>query len=211
MTDIGEMHPSALLDVIVPAYAPCENFRGPCSQMRWSPGDGHVPRGFCGALGSTAEVDLVLVTAEPGDPLPGEVHRGIETTVAYSLHGLRERVTPFHRNVCLILDLCFPNQSLDEQLRRTWRTNSVLCSAMNECGPVPRAVESACMRRYLAPQLALLSHALVAALGYKAQRRLAREGIAFFPALHPSSRMSNAEKLASWKALAAVLHGRIGV
>lgn len=208
MTGSGTMHLSPLLDVIRPAYAPCEHFRGVCRQMRWSPTKGHVPRGFCGALGTAIEVQLVLVTAEPGDPLPGEVHSGIQSTVAYSLRGLREGVTPFHRNICLILDLCFPNQSLDEQLRRTWRTNSVLCSAMEECGPVPRAVESACMRRYLAPQLALIPHALVAALGGKAQKRLAREGIAFFPALHPSSRKSNAEKHASWRALAAELHGR---
>lgn len=176
--------------------------------MLWNPADGHVPRGFCGGLGTATEVELVLITAEPGDPLPGEVHVGIESTVAYSLRGLREGLTPFHRNICLILDLCFPDQTLDEQLRRTWRTNSVLCSATVECGPVPRAVESACMRRYLAPQLALLPHALVAALGGKAQRRLAREGIGFFPALHPSSRKSKAEKLASWRALAAELHGR---
>lgn len=208
MTGVGAVHPTRLLDVILPAYAPCENFHGACGQMRWSPAEGHVPRGFCGALGTVAEVKLVLVTAEPGDPLPGEVHSGIESTVAYSLRGLREGVTPFHRNVCLILNLCFPNRSLNEQLRWTWRTNSVLCSAMEECGPVPRAVESTCMRRYLASQLALLPHALVAALGGKAQARLAREGIAFFPALHPSSRKSNAEKLASWKALAAELHSR---
>jgi hypothetical protein len=211
VTGSGTMDPSPLLDVMRPAYAPCENFRGVCSQMRWSPSEGHVPRGFCGALGTVAEVNLVLVTAEPGDPLPGEAHTSIESTVEYSLRGLREGVTPFHRNICLILNLCFPNQSLDEQLRRTWRTNSVLCSAKVECGPVPRVVESACMRRYLAPQLALLPHALVAALGGKAQKRLGREGIACFSALHPSSRKSNAEKLASWRALAAELHRRADV
>lgn len=208
VTSVVTMQPSPLFDVILPAYAPCENFGGDCVQMRWSPTEGHVPRGFCGALGSAADVELVLVTAEPGDPLPGEVHSGIESTVAYSLRGLREGVTLFHRNICLILDLCFPNQSLGQQLRRTWRTNSVLCSAKVECGPVPRGVESACMRRYLAPQLALLPHAMVAALGSKAQKRLAREGIAFFPALHPSARKSNAEKYASWRALADELHSR---
>lgn len=209
MTGFGAAHPNPLLDVILPAYAPCESFRAACSQMRWSPTEGHVPRGFCGALGAVAEVDLVLITAEPGDPLPGELHSGIESTVVYSLRGLREEVTPFHRNIRLILNLCFPNQSLDEQLRRTWRTNSVLCSATVEGGPVPRAVESTCMRRYLVPQLALLPHALVAALGSKAQKRLARDGFGFFPALHPSSRKSNAEKHASWRALAAELHSRV--
>jgi hypothetical protein len=36
--------------------------------MRWLPGTGHVPRGFFGATGEVSEVELVLVTPEPGDP-----------------------------------------------------------------------------------------------------------------------------------------------
>ena len=196
---------SPLLKAILPAHAPCEHFRGACKQMRWSPSQGHVPRGFCGALGEVGEVELVLVTAEPGDPQSGEAFTDIQSAVENSLRCLREGATPFHKNICLILDLCFPNQSLDEQLHRTWRTNSVLCSAQVESGPIPQSVESICMRHYLVPQLALLPHALVAALGRKAHRRLGRQGIASFHALHPSSRKSNEEKHASWKALAEEL------
>lgn len=194
-----------LLATLLPAHTPCEQFHGTCTEMRWSPADGHVPRGFCGALGDVAEVELVLVAAEPGDPLRGESHNDFSSTVAHSLSCLRFPPTPFHQNVRLILNMCYPNQSLDEQLRRVWRTNAVLCSAKVECGRVPRSVERTCVSLYLSQQLALVPHALVAALGTKAQRRLRQEGIRYFPAAHPSSRKSTKEKHASWRALAKAL------
>ena len=205
---------------LLPAYGPassghakgCPRFRNICSQMRWCPSSGHVPRGFWGALGDVRDVELVLVAAEPGDPLPDESHKGIqsplelfESVSEYSLQCLRSPATPFHRNIRLILDLCFPHQPLDQQLRRTWRTNAVLCSAEVECGPVPRQIEETCVTTYLRRQLALLPHAFVAALGDKAQRRLERQGISFFPALHPANRKSNEEKVRSWTALAEAL------
>jgi hypothetical protein len=197
-----------LLKVIQPAYGPCPHFRGVCKKMRWDPSNGHVPRGFWGALGNIRDVELVLVFAEPGDPLPGESHTGIESAMEFSLACLRTGATPFHRNVRHILNLCFPGQSLDEQLRRTWRTNSVLCSAERESGPVLRAVEDTCMKTYLRAQLDLLEYALIAAFGGKAQSRLKRGGFQFVPALHPSCRESNEKKDQSWRALAAALHSR---
>ena len=58
-----------LLDVLVPANAPCTGFSGKCrSVARWCPTEGHFPRGFIGALGDLDEVQLVIVVAEPGDP-----------------------------------------------------------------------------------------------------------------------------------------------
>jgi hypothetical protein len=176
--------------------------------MRWDPQAGHVPRGFCGATGRLSEVDLVLITAEPGDPFADQNHAdaSIDSVVAFSVACLRDRRTPFHSNMREILDLCFPDVSFEEQLRRTWRTNSVLCSAEVEGGAVPRRVEETCIGEYLTRQLALIPQAVVAALGRKAQRRLARHGIPALPALHPSSRKSSAEKRASWKALAKKVH-----
>jgi uracil-DNA glycosylase len=94
---------------------------------------------------------------------------------------------------------------LDKQLRQIWRTNSVLCSAVVEGGNVPNAIVRTCISSYLKPQLALVPNAMVAALGRKAQNRLASNGIAAYPALHPSSRVSNEEKFDSWKGLAKAL------
>lgn len=193
-----------MLDVVAPSHFPCRHFLGVCRTMRWSPADGYVPRGVCGATGDVSEVELVLLSSEPGDPLPGEVHdiNNIAKTVAFSVECLRYPATPFHQNIRLIMDLCFPGCSFDDQLRKVWRTNSVLCSARVECGSIPAQIVRTCISEYLTKQLALVPHAVVAALGSKTQDRLRKAGIAAFPALHPSCRESNKSKLASWHALA---------
>jgi hypothetical protein len=64
-----------LQEILLPAYRPCPNLGGPCSNVvKWYPLAGHVPRGFIGATGSANEVELVLITAEPGDPLSDEMY-----------------------------------------------------------------------------------------------------------------------------------------
>lgn len=55
-------------------------------------------------------------------------------------------------------------------------TESVLCSARKESGHVPKSIGIECGRKYLLPQLSLLAHALVVALGRKAERRLKAVG-----------------------------------
>jgi uracil-DNA glycosylase len=77
----------------------------------------------------------------------------------------------FHRNVRLILNLCFPSSNFDEQMRRAWITDSILCSAPVEGGAVPSRVAKACRSRYLEAQLELLPNAVIAALGGKAANR----------------------------------------
>lgn len=169
-----------LAAALVGAYSPCPSFRGACSgETRWDPEAGHVPRGFCGATGDLADVDLVLVCAEPGDPHPSERYDGqaapaeiMRASSAYVYRCLRDGQDLFHRNVRLILDLCFPDVPFDEQLRRTWITDSVLCSATVESGRVRKVVWESCRRRYLEAQLALLPGAVVAALGAKAYDRM---------------------------------------
>jgi hypothetical protein len=61
-----------LMAKLLLAYQPCAAFGGECPKNRWDPAHGHVSRGFLGAIGSLREVRLVLLTAEPGDPLEGE-------------------------------------------------------------------------------------------------------------------------------------------
>jgi Zn ribbon nucleic-acid-binding protein len=162
---------------------------------------------MCGATGELSEVESVLVSSEPGDPLPGETHdiNNIATTVAFSVQCLRYPATPFHQNIRLIMDLCFPGCSFDDHLRKMWRTNSVLCSARVECGSIPAQIARTCIAEYLTKQLALVPHAVVAALGSKTQGRLRQAGISAFPALHPSCREPNESKLASWQALAELV------
>jgi len=80
---LHDMKPcSDLLDVLRPAIAPCTGFKGSCrGYCKFEPESGHIPRGFGGALGKATEVQLVLVAAEPGDPMDGRNYDGVESEV----------------------------------------------------------------------------------------------------------------------------------
>lgn len=192
------------------ACNPCPGFAGACKTMRWAPAQGHVPRGFRGALGSVAEVEFVLVTAEPGDPYPGEAHTGFESAAAYSDKNLRKGTDLYHRKLKHILDLCWEGESLDTQLRKAWLTNSVLCSAPIESGNVAAVVTRECARRFLIPQLEMFRGAVVAALGGKAAQRLERAGVSDFligtAAAPPGCNRAGAEK--SWQKIADAVKAR---
>lgn len=205
MTTMNEQLKRLLLE----AYAPCPGFNGTCHDMRWSPAAGHVPRGFCGAAGELSEVALVLVVAEPGDPHDAEVHpaepeAALKSTYEYTYKCIRDGKDLYHRNIRSILNLCFPTQGFDEQLRRTWMTESVLCSAPKEGGAVRSAVGKACRSRYLERQLALFPNAVVAALGSKAQARL--RGLSFVAAKAAAPPGRNFRGVReSWEAVAAAV------
>ena len=98
------------------------------------------------------------------------------------------RHAQFSRNFRRILDDCWPDLSLYEQMRRTWKAESYLCSAQRESGPVPRASWSVCGHDYLAPQLSLLADRAIVACGGKARDRLEALGFTRFfsvPAIAP--------------------------
>ena len=165
---------------MLPAYAPCPEFERGCRGVaRWQPANGHVPRGFVGAFGKLADIRLVMVVAEPGDPLDDENHDApdpvtmIDETARYVYEAFARRATSFHANLRRLLDWCWPGEDLDTQLTRTWIVDSYLCSAPKETGPVPIGAVRACAANYLAPQLRLLSARPVIALGKKAQSRVA--------------------------------------
>jgi hypothetical protein len=172
-------HPE-LIRILGPAYQPCPAFRTACISMRFSPENGHVPRGFCGATGSLDEVELVLVVAEPGDPQEGEAHTGLFSAYEYATRFFGTAEDLYGKNVRKILAMCWPNLSFAEQMRKVWITESVLCSAKSECASIPATVELECASRYLLDQLKLFPDALVVAFGRKAQRRLMKIGITNF-------------------------------
>ncbi len=198
--------------LLLAAYGPCPGFARECHDMRWNPCVGHVPRGFCGATGGLEEVELVLVAAEPGDPHAAEAHpaepgAALDSTYAYSYRCFRDGKVHYHRNVRAILDLCFPDQTFDEQMRRTWLAESVLCSALKEGGSVRSAVGKACRSRYLERQLGLFPNAVVAALGSKAAVRM--KGLSFIAAAAvapPGCNFRGARE--SWEAIAIAVRAR---
>jgi len=152
--------------------------------MHWSPDVGHVPRGFLGASGELSEVELVLVFAEPGDPHAGERHTGLESAYEYASFAFRSGKDLFHRNVRNILDECWPDETFDQQMRKVWLTESVLCSAKAEGAHVRQSVSMACGRQYLLAQLALFPQALIVALGSKARDRLTALDVRDFMKAH---------------------------
>ncbi len=210
-----------LLDLLLPAYTPCQHFSGACANAcTWQPDRGLVPCAFGGAIGSADDVKLVIVTAEPGDPPVDANYRGSPTDMLHnSVRVFNEAMerggldrpgqpAPFHRNMRHILDCFWPDQSLAEQLKKTWLTNAVLCTAQVSGGPHLTRVEAACADTYIAPQLDLLSSAFVFVLGNKARNRLVAAGLRFDAVgRHPSARVSDADKRASWYAAAGQFHG----
>lgn len=207
-----------LIENLLPAYSPCPAFQRECVSARWCPEAGFVPRGFLGAIGSMRDVRLVLLTAEPGDPLATEIYHGSPAEMleqAYHFYydlvarcrDSKDRNLIFHRNLRRILDLAWPGSSLEDQLRRTWITDSYLCSARIEGGSVPHAAEERCASDYLRRQLALFPPSgLVIALGGKAKARAGRVGISahrVFSAAPPGCYRRQA--LSSWEEIPRLL------
>lgn len=206
----------SLVEVLLPAYHPCPGFSGACGEMRWDPANGHVPRGFAGALGRLEDVSLVLVTAEPGDPYPGEAYppstadKVLKAAEAHVRAVLANGTDLYHRNLRYILDGCFPSLPFREQMKRTWITDAVLCSATKEGGSVSAICERECRKRYLEKQLELLPDALVVALGGKARTRL-RDWpgvISAYSVAPPGAKFKRARP--SWDAVIAEYHARFG-
>ena len=201
---------ASLVEILSPAYR-CPEFDGLCAgEMRWLPEAGHVPRGFAGATGLIEEVELILLVAEPGDPRYGEAHEGLRTAYDYAMNSLRTSRDPFHKNVRKILDLCWPGLCFEDQMRKTWLTESVLCSAQKSTGPVTDESSRSCGQRYLLAQLALFPKALLVALGGKARDRLlaleVRNFVSAFAVGRPGCYQAGA--LPSWEAVALELAKR---
>lgn len=208
-----------LKGILEKAERPCPNFGnlgGPCRDAKWCPARGYIPRGFAGASRDTQSVKLVIITAEPGDPAEGEHYAGspserVDKHWNFAMNGLREGVrrngkpVPFQVGLRKILNLCWPKyeNNLDEQLARTWLTQTVLCSAEKSGGRVPPEMERKCGETYLKKELAVFPSAFILALGGKAAGRLKMLGITpNARAHHPSARLKGPRE-ASWAAAAA--------
>ena len=197
-----------LQKILAEAY-PCPCFQSVCSSMRWTPEAGHIPRGYLGAIGRPEEVELVLVFAEPGDPHPGD-HSTKEEAWQHAYWAFREGTGQFHQNARFLFNLCWPYHNYDEQLRKVWVTESVLCSAKVSAGSVPVPVEIACGERYLKKQIQLFPQALVVALGNKAADRMNRIGVHGFERAYalgkPGCFQAGAQP--SWHRIAQLLAAR---
>jgi hypothetical protein len=200
----------SLLLLLQKAWSPCPFLESACKSVTFCPSKGYAPRGICGANGEPEEVELILVFAEPGDPHEQESFSCLEDSVRYTEECYRSQTDLFHKKVRLILDMCFPGLTFDGQLRKTLLTDSVLCSAEKESGPIPVGVEKTCVTNYLLEEIRLFPNAVVCVLGGKAKKRLEKVGfdqfVAAFSAAPPGCNYKKA--LPSWEKLAAVVHSR---
>lgn len=173
-----------LAKVLLPAFEPCRHFNDACKGTAvWSPSVGHIPRGFVGALGDLSKIELVLIVAEPGNPLRGEKYADhasaedrLERGCASAFRFFQLAAEQYPRNVRRILDACWPRMELADQLRKSWITESFLCSAPTEGGHVPAVASRCCVRDYLRPQIELLRGRAIVACGAKARDRVAGSG-----------------------------------
>lgn len=168
-----------LAKILRPAYQPCPGFELGCEGIaKWCPSEGHVPRGFVGALSSAEEVEVVVVAAEPGNPLSEETYRHnrvlFDRVFRHTFDLTMGRSTQFHENLRCLLDLIFPKLEIGQQLEKAWVTESYLCSAPKEGGRIGATAEMECAERYLRKQLDLFGDVPVIACGGKAHRRVKR-------------------------------------
>lgn len=147
--------------------------------MTWAPEQGFIPRGYFGALGSIEEVELILITAEPGDPYPRQQYSYktqamdvMDKLCKETYEYISQPPDQFHRNLRKLLDICWPRLNFHEQMKKTWITDSVMCSAVNEGASVPKDICLLCGNSYLKKQLSLMQNKKIIVLGGKATKRL---------------------------------------
>ena len=168
---------SDLFDTLIEAYRPCRHI-GTCREAIWSPSHGHIPRGFLGATAQLADVEVVMVFAEPGHPHHDETYNSDQPSADLLKSGLRHVYSSykngtdlFHRNARWFLSRLYPDLSFDGQLRHAWLTEGRLCSIANETGATR---DPLCAQHYLARQLEILPNATVVGFGGKVQHYLKR-------------------------------------
>lgn len=89
-------------------------------------------------------MQLILLLAGPGNGFSDESYpttagpdEYIHAAVTTAFEALSNRRTKFHSNMRYVLDQCWPGDDLDDQLRKTWITETYLCSAPFSTGKVP--------------------------------------------------------------------------
>ena len=207
----------ALKEILLPALQPCEHFKGACSGFCvWDPSIGQIPRAFGGGHSDPSKIRLVIVTAEPGRPTDGESYSGspgemfdqhvrlLEQIFRDDSRRLNGKPAPFHKNLKFLLELCWGPVSWEEIFKRTWFTNSVICSLPQGKREFPIRIRDRCGETFLRPQIDLCKNAFVLALGRPARERMARLNIRMdATAQHPSAR-PNTKPKESWKGAAEI-------
>ena len=143
-------------DLLRNLYQPCPNF-GTCPEAQWNPLQGQIPRGFKGCTGELNEVEVIMVFAEPGHPIPeNESYNAnlsadeyIRQSVEYGFYKLENGLTNFYQNVRWFFDQLYPATPIREWSKKVWMTESRLCSIDDEIGHVSGPYKSLCAEIHL--------------------------------------------------------------
>ena len=157
-----------------------------CKEAVWHPTKGYMPRGYIGATGELDDVHAILVCINPFEPHRAvEPHRGeeydpkfsplemVEANVKYvhnCIRGLQPRFkSKFHIRMWEFLEKLYPNEHLNQILKKVWITQCRLCSSNPD---TKEFSTSTCMETYLKKQLELLPNATIVAFGEQAQKAM---------------------------------------
>ena len=138
-----------------------------CKEADWNPAKGFMPRSYIGATGKLEEVEAILVCINPFEPHRAvEPHRGeeydpehsslemVEANVRYvhdCIRGLQPRFkSRFHIRMKEFLDKLYPNEHLNQILKKVWITQCRLCSSNSDSTDIDSV---SCMDLYLKKQL----------------------------------------------------------
>ena len=157
-----------------------------CKEAVWNPAKGYIPRSYIGATGNLEDVEAILICISPFEPhravepFPGEGYdpelsplEMVEANVKY-VHDCIRLLQPrfksrFHLRMKEFLETLYPNEHLNQILKKVWITQCRLCSSNPDSEEVSA---DTCMKHYLKKQLEALPDATVVVFGEQAQKAM---------------------------------------
>ena len=139
-----------------------------CSGAIFDPNQGYVPRAFGGAKAKLSDVAVVIVSNGPQAPIVSERYSDDVNKNLHSILGneyFHSRPWQFHENLFRFLDMVFLDLDgeLEEQLKRSWVTNSLHCTF--EQKNVSAHYRKICASKHLIPALKLFTDPIVVLAG----------------------------------------------
>ncbi|RMD87238.1 MAG: hypothetical protein D6813_13840, partial [Calditrichaeota bacterium] len=146
-----------------------------------------MPRGFCGGTGKLKDIKLVLILAEPSNNtqsneqyLKTKPNELLDEVSKFVYNAYEKSQDEFHQNARRFLNLVWPGLNFHEQMKKTWITESVLCSVPpiegkekgNSLADIDKEICKKCSEKYLLKQLKKMHDCCIVKVGTKAKRRI---------------------------------------
>jgi hypothetical protein len=188
----------------------CPNTEVQCKGILKDIPGGIPPRGF---LYMAAPIKILVVSKNPGHPLPGEqakyvgksgeslflAYRNHQNDVYYHLHEIKDRSVIFHKNLFSYLSYFLDIENdVDTIYQYAAHTNLVKCSTVGEQDKLARSTMEECYQKYFIEELKLLQPKVLLALGHEVEKFLIKKksqhGLPVVYIKHPSYHYSKENK-----------------